>query len=84
MRQADRELSGTDAWKIPMEPATTGQQKQKFDHCASCWWKLPKLRHETPWCWLVFHLAMRRGRKIAKVAMTGVWRLLYLLDVAQG
>jgi len=45
--------------------------KQATHCCAICWWKRPRLR-----CAVnrsggskFFHLAMRRGRKIAKVAM---------------
>ena len=72
--QADRELSGTgavgglqrdsgDGWGTSPNKATRC--------CASCWWKRRKSRYAAipEWRSKYFHLAMRRGRKIAKVAM---------------
>ena len=72
--QADRELSGTGAvGGFERESATAGTHhaNKATRCCVSCWWKRRKLRCAAipEWRSKYFHLAMRRGRKIAKVAM---------------
>ena len=46
-------------------------QTRQLDCCASCWWRRRRSRCAVypEWRSKYFHLAMRRGRKIAKVAM---------------
>ena len=45
--------------------------KQGNSLCVCCWWKRRKsrVRSDQEWRSKYFHLALRRGRKIAKVAM---------------
>jgi hypothetical protein len=57
---------------VPLEePAGSGDGQAPSPNkatrcCVSCWWKQ---RSDPEWRSKCFHLAMRRGREIAKVAM---------------
>ena len=80
VREASRQLSGTG----PAEESSGDRRrlghitKQGNALLRFLWWKRPRSRCAVypEWRSKFFHLAMRRGRKIAKVAMARSWRFV--------